>query len=161
WAIYDTELQDDYCVGCQAPRDLNGDGNTTGNGEGANWADEGDELPYTPDLKASLIARYTFPLGDFEAHVQGSLAYQAERNPSLNQRDNILYWGQFEESTLVDLTAGIAKDSYEVELFIKNATDEDSAIAISTQCAHGTCGTQLYGINARPRTWGLKFTQNF
>jgi outer membrane receptor protein involved in Fe transport len=161
WAIYDTELQDDYCPGCQAPRDLNGDGNTTGSGESANWADEGDELPFTPDLKASIIARYTFPLGDYEAHVQGSLAYQAERNPSLNQRDNILYYGEFAESTLVDFTAGIEKDSYALELFVKNVTDEDSSIALTSQCAPGTCGTQLYGITARPRTWGLKFTQNF
>jgi outer membrane receptor protein involved in Fe transport len=161
WAYYDSEIQDDYCPGCQSPKDINGDGVIGGPGESANWADEGEQLPLTAKFKGNLTARYTVPVGDFEGHLQATLAYQGKRNSSLNIRDQELYYPEFKENLFVDLTAGLAKESYEVELFVKNVTNEDTPLAITSQCAPATCGQQIYGIPARPRTIGLKFTQNF
>jgi hypothetical protein len=48
-----------------------------------------------------------------------------------------------------------------VELFIKNVTDEDAPLYLTSQCATGTCGIQNYGVRARPRTVGLKFSKDF
>jgi outer membrane receptor protein involved in Fe transport len=101
------------------------------------------------------------PVGDFEGHMQATLAYQGKRNSSLNIRDQELYYPEFDKNTFIDLTAGLTKESYAVELFIKNVTNEDTPLAITSQCAPATCGQQIYGIPARPRTIGLKFTQNF
>jgi outer membrane receptor protein involved in Fe transport len=161
WALYDTALQDDYCPGCDSREDINGDGDFGDDGESRAWAPSGSELPLTADFKGFLFARYNFPVGEFEGHVQASLSYQGERNSSLNIRDMVKYYGEFEETSIVDVTAGLTKESYAIELFAKNLTDEDASTAITSECAPGTCGTQLYGLSFRPRTIGLKFTQNF
>jgi outer membrane receptor protein involved in Fe transport len=161
WAYYDSELQDDYCPSCQGTLDINGDGDVGDAGESANWADAGEQLPLTAKFKGNLTARYTMPVGDFEGHMQATLAYQGKRNSSLNIRDQELYYPEFDKNTFLDLTAGLTKESYAVELFIKNVTNEDTPLAITSQCAPATCGQQIYGIPARPRTIGLKFTQNF
>ncbi len=42
-AYYDTELQDEYCPGC--------------NGDGSAWAPKGIELPVTANFKGNLVAR--------------------------------------------------------------------------------------------------------
>ena len=78
----------------------------------------------------------------------------------MNAADNLIR-GNVPSNTFVDLSAGIRKDSYAFDLFIKNATDEDSPLYLTSQCATGTCGTQNYGVRNRPITVGLKFTQDF
>ncbi len=146
FAFYDTELKDDYCPGCNA--------------DGSAWAPAGTSLPITADFKGNVIGRYSFNVGSFDAHWQAAVSHEGERGSSLNQADNAIR-GNVPDNTFVDLSAGIAKDSYEIELFIKNATDEDAPMFLTSQCAVGTCGSQIYGVRARPRTIGLKFSQNF
>ena len=48
---------------------------------------KGTPLPDTPDFKGNLIARYSFPMGGYEAYVQGSLTYIGERRSSLQPED--------------------------------------------------------------------------
>jgi hypothetical protein len=62
---------------------------------------------------------------------------------------------------VLDLSGGIGKDSWMVDLFISNVTNEDAPIGISTQCTVGVCGVQSYGIRTVPRTIGIKFSQDF
>jgi hypothetical protein len=68
--------------------------------------------------------------------------------------------GDFPSHTLLDLAAGIRKDSYAVDLFIKNATDEDSPWYDTSQCSSSTC-LQRYVVRERPTTIALKFTIDF
>lgn len=145
-AFYDTELQDDYCPGCNA--------------DGSPWAPAGSKLPVTADFKGNMVARYSFILGDYDAHLQGALSHEGSRGSDMNQADNAIR-GDVPANTLVDLSAGIRKDSYAVELFVKNAFDEDAPLYLTSQCATGTCGSQIYGVRARPRTIGIKFSQDF
>ncbi len=145
-AYINSELADDYCPGC--------------NSDGSPWAPAGTQLPVTADFKGNIVARYNFDMGDFEAYVQGSAAYEGERLSDLNQGDNEIR-GNVPASTLVDFSAGISKDSYKIDLFVKNALDEDAAQYLTSQCATGTCGTQNYGVRSRPRTVGIRFTQDF
>jgi iron complex outermembrane receptor protein len=113
-----------------------------------------------------MIARYTFPLGSFEANAQGSLAYESSRAGDLNVVDNEIK-GDIPSSTVLSLSAGLAKDSWAVELFVQNLTNEDAALGISTQCATTftdgdiACGAQPYALRMRPRTIGIKFSQEF
>ena len=72
-AYYDSELKDDYCVGC--------------NEDGSPWAPAGTPLPVTPDFKANLIARYSYPLGGYDGYVQGAYGYQASRPSIINIAD--------------------------------------------------------------------------
>jgi len=142
FAFIDSELVDDY------------------GGTGAVLAPAGTALPLTAEFKGNIVARYTFELGDYEAFVQGSAAYEGERSSELEIADNDIT-GDIPESTLVDLSAGIRNESYSVDVFIKNALDEDAAQYYTSQCSTGTCGAQTYGVRLRPRTFGIRFSQEF
>ncbi|HWN06127.1 MAG TPA: TonB-dependent receptor [Steroidobacteraceae bacterium] len=146
FAYYDSELKDVYCEDCDGPGD--------------DWAPAGTPLPITADFKGNLIARYTFPLGAFEAHAQGALAYEGERSSSLNVDDAAIL-GDIPAATYLDLAFGVENDKYAIELFVSNATDEDSPLYISSECATGVCGDQAYGTSPRPRTYGIRFKQDF
>ena len=147
-AYYDSELKDDFV-------DFDADGNVVNIN-----APAGTPLPITPDFKGNLVARYTFPLGGFEAYTQGALAYQASRASILKLADLELY-GDIPSSTLVDLAFGVENDRYAIELFVSNATDEDAPLYVTSQCTPQTCGVQPYGVQSRPRTIGIRFSQDF
>lgn len=148
FALYDTELADDYA-------NFDANGNVT-----SILAPKGTKLPVTADFKGNLIARYFFGLGEFDAHVQGALTHEGSRGSDLNQADNLIR-GDVPAYTTLDLSAGIRKDSWGLELFIRNATDEDAPLYKTSQCATGTCGAQNYGVRVRPTTVALKFTKDF
>jgi outer membrane receptor protein involved in Fe transport len=88
------------------------------------------------------------------------VAYEGERDSALKSRDAAII-GEIPSNTFVDLSAGIANESFAVTFFVKNATDEDAPLNITAQCTPGTCGTQLYHVRARPRTVGIRFSQEF
>jgi iron complex outermembrane receptor protein len=138
-AYYDSELQEEYDGGA---------------------APKGAPLPLTPDFKGNLVARYEFPLGSFDANMQGAVMYETSRPSNLDTDDNEIL-GDIPSRTVFDLSGGIGKDSWALELFISNVTNEDAPIGISTQCTTSVCGVQSYGIRTVPRTIGLKFSQEF
>ena len=154
-AYYDTELTSDY-VEIDA---------STGLPEIS--APAGTPLPITPEFKGNLVARYGFPIGGFDAHVQGVLAYEGSRPSELNPADNALKGGDIPSSTVLDLSFGIGRDSWALELFVKNATDEDAPLAVAQQCAiysafgSPACGLQPYALRRAPTTVALRFTQDF
>ena len=145
-AYYDAELTSDYI-------EISG-------GEPVVTAPEGTQLPVTPDFKGNLIARYTFPLGTFESHLQGALTYETSRPANMSVAENEIQ-GEIPSSTVLDLSAGIGRNSWTLELFVKNATNEDAPIAFGTECAISVCGLQTYGLRRAPTTVGLKFSQEF
>jgi len=146
FSLIDTELKDDYCPAC--------------NSDGTPWAAAGSSLPVTADFKGNFVARYNFTWGEWDAYTQGSVAYEGERSSDLNAADNLVR-GNVPANTFVDLSAGVRKDNHAIDLFIKNATDEDSPLYLTSQCVPGTCGAQNYGVRNRPITVGLKYSQEF
>lgn len=145
-AYYDTELTSDYF-------EIQG-------GVPVVTAPKGTQLPITPDFKGTLIARYDFPVGTFEAHLQGALTYESSRPSELVPEENDIK-GDIPSSTILDLSAGIGRNSWAIELFVKNATDEDAPLYVGQECAIGVCGVQTYGLRRPPMTVGLKFSQEF
>ena len=123
-------------------------------------APAGTALPVTAEFKGNIITRYSFQLGDYDSHVQAAFSYEGERGSDMNQVNNAIR-GDVPSNTFLDLSVGIATDGYALDLFIKNATDEDAPLYLTSQCAAGTCGTQNYGVRARPRTVGLRFSKDF
>lgn len=147
-AYLDTQLEDDYV-------NLDALGNVT-----RVLAPKGTRLPVSAKLKGNVIARYMFPMGGFDSHLQGAVVHEGERDSDMDQRDNAIRGG-VPAYTTVDLSAGIAKETWSVELFIKNATDEDAPIYLSAQCVATTCGSQNYGVRFRPRTVAIRYTKDF
>jgi outer membrane receptor protein involved in Fe transport len=146
FTFLDSELKDDYCGGC--------------NSDGSAWAPAGTSLPVSADFKGNMIARYNFDWRGWAAHFQTAAVYEGSRGSSLNQNDNAIR-GDVPSRTVLDLSAGIANEDYAVSLFVKNLTDEDAPLYLTSQCATGTCGSQNYSVRARPRTIGVKFTRDF
>ena len=147
-AFYDSELKDDYS-----------NFDAAGNVVSVN-APKGTALPITPKFKGNLVARYGFNIGDFDAHVQGSVAHAGKAASRLALDANAII-GDIEANTTLDFSAGIARDSYTLEFFVQNLSNEDAALYKTSQCAESVCGVQPYGVRPQPRTFGLKFTQKF
>ncbi len=148
FTFIDSELLSDYA-------NFDADGNVT-----KVLAPKGTSLPVTADFKGNIVARYTFEAGGYDSHLQGAFSYEGERGSSMNVADNAIR-GDVPSNTFLDLSAGIATGSYSVDFFIKNATDEDAPLYLTSQCAAGTCGAQNYGVRARPRTVGVRFSKDF
>ena len=146
-AFYDSELTSVFA-------DYNDDGSIK-----RVKAPAGTSLPQTPDFKGNVVARYEFPLGDFSAYVQGALTYSGERRSALIVEDYEAA-GDFPSLTFLDLAAGIRKESYAVDLFIRNATNEDTPWYSRAQCNSSVC-LQRYVIRERPITFVVQVHEGF
>jgi iron complex outermembrane receptor protein len=131
----------------------------------------GSRLPTTPKLKGNLTARYAFPIGQFEGHVQGSYVYQSSSNSQLAPTWNAAV-GTQPAYGLAALQAGIAKGNFTAELFADNAFDKRAEVYRFSECTiFGTstslyagqpiCATKPLANIATPRTIGVRFGQRF
>jgi outer membrane receptor protein involved in Fe transport len=162
-AYYDTELKDDYC-GIDT-QDADGDENRTeclteSDGTPVVDAPAGTALPLTPEFKGTLVGRYSFETGSWDSYLQGSLSYQTSAAPTLTIADAELL-GDIPSSTFLDLAYGLGNDKYNFQIFLSNATDEDAPLSVNSDCATGVCGVQPWGVMRRPRTVGIRFSQDF
>jgi outer membrane receptor protein involved in Fe transport len=69
--------------------------------------------------------------------------------------------GDLDAYTMLDLTAGFGRGNWYLDFYIKNVFDERAQLSRFTQCAEAVCGEQAYTVVARPRTLGLRFSQDF
>lgn len=121
----------------------------------------GQALPITPKWKGALTARYEWTAaGDLRAHVQGAAVYEGARWADLRTEERSLI-GRLPAYTAFDFTAGIARASWRLEAYVKNAFDERGQEARSTECAISVCYPQTYVTPIRPRLIGLRFGQSF
>ena len=123
-------------------------------------APKGQRLPVTPEFKGNLTARYEFPMGDYDAHLQGALVYVGERESDLRTIEREIL-GKLDAYTTVDLLAGFGTKDWGVELYVVNLFDELGEISRYSQCAEQVCGEQAYSSVTPPRTIGIRFNQDF
>ena len=123
-------------------------------------AAEGTQLPITPEFKGSVNARYTWDMAGGEAYWQASLSHAGERRVDMREAETALL-GYLDGYTLTDFSVGWRKDSWSIDLFLKNAFDERAEMSRFAQCAALTCGNQPYTVVAQPRTFGIRFSQSF
>jgi iron complex outermembrane receptor protein len=163
-AYYDSELTEDYCDADAGDGDDDGDVTECFVDEDTQEtivkAPTGTSLPLTPKFKANLIARYSFPLGSFDAYTQSALTYQDSASSALETEDNEIL-GDIPSSTYLNLAFGIEKEKWGLELFVSNATNEDAPLGINTECATSVCGVQPIAVRARPRTFGIRYSYDF
>ncbi len=146
-AFYDSELDDDYC-------------NFTAGVCTEVLAPAGTALPVTAEFKGNIVGRYHFPIGTFDSYVQAAVVHEGERGSDLDQSANAIL-GDVPAYTTVDLAAGIARDDWSLDLFVKNATNADEPLYYTGQCTAETCGAQTYGVRIRPMSIGVKFRKDF
>lgn len=133
-------------------------------------APAGTRLPLTARWKVNSRMRYEWvPAGNLRAHVQGAVTFEGKRSRDLRIDINDLYrdMGRY---ALVDLAAGVARDPWSAELYVKNLFDARGQLSKSIQCLETTCGDpdgltaiggKIYTVVSRPRTIGLRFGYKF
>ena len=132
-------------------------------------ASKGTQLPITAKFKGNAIARYEFPLGSWDAHVQFAVNHIGKRRSDLRDQENAIK-GMFDAYDTADLSIGVKKDGYRVELFATNLFDSNGVISSSIQCVETTCGDPdgvsstggvIYDYVIRPRVIGIKVGTDF
>ncbi|MBB4632775.1 TonB-dependent receptor [Sphingosinicella soli] len=132
-------------------------------------APSGTRLPVSAKFKGNALARYEFPLGSLDAHLQGAVVYEGSRTSDLRlfERDLV---GSLPSYTTVDISAGVRTDRWTVELYARNLFDSRGQVTRTFQCGESTCGDpdgetaiggKFYTIVTTPRTIGLKVGTKF
>jgi outer membrane receptor protein involved in Fe transport len=142
-AYTDAQLDEDYVPDPSAPP----------------AAVKGTTLPVTPKFRGSLTARYEWSLGGMDAHVQGALAHTGSAWPDLQQADRDVV-GKLPAYTTVDLAAGVERDNWRLEAYVKNLLDEDGQLDRGVQCISSVC-SRVFVTPIRPRLVGVRFGQSF
>jgi len=130
-----------------------------GNAPNGPEAPAGTRLPIAPKVKLNLVARESFPLGDWEGFAQASGMYQTATTPLLRLIDQQTI-GDMPAYALFDLSTGAAKNGLQAQLYVSNVFDKRAQLTRFVECATTTCN-QPYIIPTQPRTIGVKFGQKF
>ncbi len=175
-ALYDAKLTANYC----GFTDANGNAVTdcpagtinpqTGDPVTGPQAPKGTQLPITPRFKGNLIARYAFSLGNSDAFVQAAIVHVGSRTTDLRLEERSLL-GNLPAYTTADISAGIQKSNWSVNLYINNVFDKRAALYKFTECGVQVCAAhdvvaqypngQVYTGYSQPRTLGVRFKQDF
>ncbi|MFZ9348870.1 MAG: TonB-dependent receptor domain-containing protein, partial [Arenimonas sp.] len=163
FAIYDAKLTANYCgyvnvdgvpeTNCATPE-----------------APKGSRLPVTAEFKGNLTARYTFDWKGYEPFIQGSMVHEGKRTSDLRLEVRDIL-GDLPAYTVFDLSAGIRKNNWTLNFYVKNLFDQRAEFNRFTACTEYICGAsgydpdypngQIYTIANQPRTMGLRFSQEF
>lgn len=124
-------------------------------------APDGTRLPETPRYKTSASARYVFPVGSYEGHVEGDLMYQTAVSPALRVLDASLL-GEQPAYALTNIFLGVEKNGLTIELLVKNAFDRRASLYRYSECGTVVCAPgAVYDVIAPPRLIGLQVGQRF
>ena len=118
-------------------------------------APKGTEMPFVPEWQFTAIGRYDLNFGDFPAYVQAAASYTGaswnDLEVALRQRQDAY--------TLLNLSTGIERDNWSVDLYINNATNERAQINIYEPSYPSALDSRT--VTNRPRTIGIRFGQKF
>jgi iron complex outermembrane recepter protein len=138
-------------------------------------APAGQELPVQSKFKANAVGRYNFSMGGLDSHLQVAWVYSGSAWSDLRTDERELL-GKQPSYDLVDLAWGVKKDTWGVELFVKNVFDERAVLSRFTECSEfkpwdteeeaepnsvPLCGLQPYTVTTLPRQIGLTFSKSF
>ncbi|WP_454717706.1 TonB-dependent receptor [Caulobacter segnis] len=123
-------------------------------------APDGTRLPITPKFKANITARYQYQVADYDGFWQVSVMGQTANwtDLRLKEREIIGKQGRY---SVVDFSTGLSKDSWSLQLYLKNVFDKRASLNRYAECAESVCGTQAYIVPNQPRTIGIKVGKEF
>lgn len=121
-------------------------------------APAGTRLPITPKIKVNGTARYTVPVGDFRAYIQGLVAYQSSASTDIRV-DYAAALGRLKSFTTGNVSFGAEFPRYTVELFVQNVGDTRAQLSRYQAC--GSCTDRNYTVVSTPRTIGIRAGAKF
>ena len=133
-------------------------------------AEKGTRLPITAKWKGNSRVRYEWNAwSDVRANVQANVSYEGDRTRDIRTAVQDIY-GKLDAYWLVDLSGGVEKGPWSLDLFVKNLFDARGQIAKNIQCNELVCGDpfgltaigpKVYTVVTRPRTVGLRVGRKF
>ena len=109
-------------------------------------------------------------MGSNDAFVQAALVHVGSRTTDLRLSERDLL-GDLPAYNSLDLSAGLQKNSWSVNVFVNNVFDKRAAQYKYTECGVDVCGAhgvapqypngQVYTGFSQPRTIGVRFKQDF
>jgi outer membrane receptor protein involved in Fe transport len=118
-------------------------------------APDGQELPFVPKYQGTATARYELNFGGLPGYVQAAVSYTGASWSDLETTTRM----RQEAYTLVNLAAGIDRESWSLDLFINNVTDERAQIDRYDPGYPSLIDTRT--VTNRPRSIGIRFGQRF
>jgi outer membrane receptor protein involved in Fe transport len=112
---------------------------------------DGTALPNVPEWKGNIWTRFGFDVGNFDGYGQLALSYTGSSFNEIRPDQR----SPQDSYTLLNLRAGISKESWGIDAYINNATDEVADIYVSPRPYEPSTTTN------RPRTLGLKYWSRF
>lgn len=158
----DATIRRDFCAVANTQFDCTTPGN-------ALLAPAGTQLPVTPKFKGVAVARYEFPLGAMDGHVQFAVNHVGKRRSDLRTVENAIV-GNFDAYTTADISIGVKGESWDAEIFATNLVDSNGVINSAVQCSESICGDPggvsttggvFYDNVIRPRLIGVKVSKDF
>jgi len=129
-------------------------------------APAGTPMPYAPKMQLTGIWRSNFDVGTTPGFFQAAVAYTGSRWNDLNTL-NVPARQKMDAYTLVNLSAGIEKDSWTLSFYVNNLFDERAVIDKEDPGYGGLDNLQRppghawFTIPNRPRSFGIRFGQRF
>lgn len=114
---------------------------------------DGDRLPGSPEVNANLSVQYEFEIGGYGAFVRadsiyvGSFYGDTQESPATESGDYVE----------VDLSARVTIENVNIDLYVRNLTDEDAFTFRGISAISG----EFNGYRLRPRTFGLRLGYAF
>jgi len=152
-AFYNAELTENYCGFTDAA------GNPVTDCTDPQ-APKGTRLPITAKYKGNVTARYAFDFHGWESYFQAAGFFEGRRTSDLRIVERKIM-GDLPGYGTVDLSAGMKKDLWSFDVFLRNVFDNRGQLARYAECATANCGQQTYVVPVQPRTIGLRVTRDF
>jgi iron complex outermembrane recepter protein len=158
----DASIRRDFCAIANATYDCTTPGNSL-------LAPAGSRLPTTAKFKGNAIARYEFPIGEWDGHVQFAVNHIGSRRNDLRPAQNAIK-GNLPAYTTADISVGIKNELWKIDLFATNLFDKNGIVGTGVQCLETVCGDPgnatatggaFYDTVIRPRLIGVKFSRDF
>lgn len=159
----DAQIRRDFCRIANATFDCTTAGNSL-------LAPSGTRLPVTPKLKGNAVARYEFPIGSWDGHVQFAVNHTGSRRSDLRTAEYAIK-GKLGAYTTADFSIGMKNDKWTAEIFATNLFDEKGIVNTGVSCVETVCGTGVtpatptggafYDTVIKPRLIGIKIGRDF
>jgi outer membrane receptor protein involved in Fe transport len=121
-------------------------------------AEAGTPMPWVPKFQGTAIGRYQFNVASLPSYAQLALAYTGSRWNDLDTTNPRR--AEMDAYTIVNGAIGIDKDTWALELFGSNLTDERAQNQINDP-GYSVSTLDVRTYTNRPRTFGIRFSQRF
>ena len=123
-------------------------------------AADGTRLPRQPKFKGTTSVRYDTEVGEYRAYAQGAALYQTGATQDLNVFNNALL-GNTSGFVTFDMSAGVKKDNWTVDVFMQNVFDKRGVLTTNTFCSITFCSGSSRNFPTKPQFFGVRFGQTF